>query len=169
MFVAKKCDRMISMTKTYSFCGILFLLLACFGCARDAHDSEGIGNTGQEDAMDLLLDDDFLDDESLPEIEYYDPLEPMNRVFFEFNDKLYYWVFDPLNSVYTATLPFDIRYSIGNFVYNLAAPIRFLNNVLQLKFNDAGAVLSRFVINSTLGVYGFRFYCAKHYLLFFSF
>jgi len=47
------------------------------------------------------------------------------------------------------------RESIGNFFNNLAAPIRFINNILQGRFQDAGVVLSRFLINSTIGIYGF--------------
>jgi phospholipid-binding lipoprotein MlaA len=79
----------------------------------------------------------------------------VNRIFFEFNDKLYYWVLNPVSNAYSAVLPFDIRYLMGNFFNNVAAPIRFVNNILQWKVGDAGVVLSRFLINSTLGVYGF--------------
>ncbi len=138
------------------------LLSGGFGCAEksgvtdmDTEDPASVSeNAGDE--MDMLLsDDDFLDDDTVPVREYYDPLEPMNRVFFEFNDKLYYWVLSPLNTAYSAVLPEDVRFSVGNFINNFAAPVRFINTLLQLKFNDAGAVLSRFVINSTLGVYGF--------------
>ena len=142
---------------------LLFLLLisfACFGCAKQDDYSSALDpaievEEGPVDEMDLLLSDDFFDDGFESESAYDDPLEPMNRAFFEFNDKLYYWVFNPVNKVYSAMLPWDIRYSIGNFVNNFAAPIRLLNNLLQWKLNDAGIVLSRFLINSTLGVYGF--------------
>jgi phospholipid-binding lipoprotein MlaA len=151
---------MPSKSKIYTLCIILLGLLLFSGCARKTEDGSGPNLVGKEavtqgDAMDLLLDDDFYDDENIPEVEYYDPLEPMNRVFFELNDKLYYWILSPANTAYTAVLPIEIRYSLGNFVANLASPIRFVNSLLQLKFSDAGAVLSRFVINSTLGVYGF--------------
>ncbi len=113
-----------------------------------------------EDLLDDdLLDDDLLDDELLEEDEseeeVYDPLEPMNRFFFEVNDTLYYWVIKPANKVYSAILPIEIRDCLGNFFDNLASPIRLLNNLLQGDFEDAGIVLSRFVINSTLGIYGF--------------
>ena len=136
------------------------VLLSVFGCAQQNGVTEVSGlsvETGEEqrDALDMLLDDDFFDDGDTPEPIYYDPLEPMNRMFFEFNDKLYYWVMKPVSTAYTAVLPIDLRFSIGNFVVNLAAPIRFLNNLLQGKVHDAGIVLSRFLINSTLGVYGF--------------
>ena len=109
----------------------------------------------QEEEFDLLSDDFFNDTPLAQEPTYYDPLEPMNRLFFEFNDKLYFWVLKPVNKVYSAILPIGVRYSFGNFFNNMAAPIRLLNNLLQGKFSDAGIVVSRFLINSTLGVYGF--------------
>jgi phospholipid-binding lipoprotein MlaA len=145
--------------KYYIYVTTFFLLFTCVGCAQKNNSASVQGtavesSVEQGDEMDMLLSDDFFDDESIPEERYYDPLEPMNRVFFEFNDKLYYWVLNPLNTAYSAVLPEDFRFSIGNFVNNLAAPIRFVNNLLQLKISEAGVVLSRFLINSTLGVYG---------------
>ncbi len=102
---------------------------------------------------------DFLGDEYEEEVyeegDVYDPLEPMNRVFFEFNDKLYFWVLKPAKRGYKAILHEDIRQCIGNFFYNLASPIRLVNNLLQGKFEGAGVVISRFFINTTLGVFGF--------------
>lgn len=144
----------------YHILVLLLLLFTCFGCARQktidpAQDTAMENQQEQGDEMDMLLSDDFFDDESVFEDEFYDPLEPMNRFFFEFNDKLYYWVLNPVNNVYSAVLPVDIRYSVGNFFNNIAAPIRFVNSLLQLKLTDAGVVFSRFLINSTLGVYGF--------------
>ncbi len=111
-----------------------------------------LSNTTKELPIDLLIDEEeYLDEGDL----LYDPLEPMNRLFFEFNDKLYFWVLKPVKTGYSAILPDDIRQCIGNFFYNLASPIRLINNVLQGKFESAGIVVARFFINTTLGVYGF--------------
>lgn len=139
---------------------MIIFLLAPLGCAQrhpatNNHAVSLEADQGKENEFDLLSDDFFNDDPLAHESRYYDPLEPMNRVFFEFNDKLYFWVLKPVNTVYTAVLPLDIRFCIGNFFTNLAAPIRLLNNLLQGKFSDAGIVVSRFLINSTLGVGGF--------------
>lgn len=138
----------------------LFFVFSCIGCAQKKSSGVVQGTAVEQreesvDEMDLLLDDDFWDDESIPEDVYYDPLEPMNRIFFEFNDKLYYLVLNPLNTIYSAIIPFDVRFSIGNFVTNLSTPVRLLNTILQLKIADSGVILSRFLINSTLGVAGF--------------
>jgi len=109
------------------------------------------------DPVRVMGDPIFEDDFSLNRapLIVYDPLEPLNRVFFVFNDKLYFWVLKPVKNVYSAALPNDIRHCIANFLSNLGSPIRLINNLLQGEFEDAGIVLSRFVINSTLGVFGF--------------
>jgi len=100
---------------------------------------------------DELLDDDEFDEEG-PTIS--DPLEPMNRVFFEFNDVMYEWVFKPVTDGYMWLLPRDLRVCFGNFFFNLSTPIRLLNSLLQGKFQAAGIILSRFAINTTIGIYG---------------
>jgi phospholipid-binding lipoprotein MlaA len=102
-----------------------------------------------------LLNDEFKEDDQPPENPVYDPLEPMNRVFFEFNDKLYFWVLKPVKTGYTTVVSQDIRQCLANFFENIALPVSLLNNLLQGRFEDAGIVLSRFLINSTLGIYGF--------------
>jgi phospholipid-binding lipoprotein MlaA len=102
-----------------------------------------------------LLNDEFKDDNTSPQNSISDPLEPMNRVFFEVNDRLYFWVLKPIKTGYVAVVSPDIRQCFGNFFDNLASPVSLLNNLLQGRFDDAGIVLSRFLINTTLGVYGF--------------
>jgi phospholipid-binding lipoprotein MlaA len=93
--------------------------------------------------------DDYFAQEDIP-----DPLESMNRIFFQVNDKLYFWVLKPVNFAYSAVVPVDFRQCFGNFFDNLAAPVRVVNNLLQGKVTGAGIDLSRFLINSTVGVLG---------------
>lgn len=105
---------------------------------------------------DLLDDEAFEEEDEDFEVEgISDPLEPLNRLTFEFNDRLYFWVLKPVKTGYSAVVPEDFRMVIGNFFFNLRAPIRLANNVLQGRFTDAGVVFSRFMINSTIGVFGF--------------
>lgn len=100
-----------------------------------------------------FLSDDFyefnIDDPGVQ-----DPLESLNRVVFEFNDTMYIWVLEPVATVYSYAIPVDFRSCIYNFFRNLEEPVRLVNTLLQGRFTDAGEVLLRFVINSTLGVYG---------------
>lgn len=102
---------------------------------------------------------DFLNDEyyenGLETDEYkLDRLEPLNRAFFTFNDKMYFWVLKPVATGYSYIVPSDLRLCVYNFFRNLEEPVRFVNTLLQGRFADAGNVLIRFLINSTLGIYG---------------
>lgn len=83
-----------------------------------------------------------------------DPLAPLNRGFFWVNDKLYFWVLKPVALGYRKIIPEKGRISVGNFFDNLEFPLRFVNNVLQLKWQGAGTELGRFGVNSTAGVLG---------------
>ncbi len=84
-----------------------------------------------------------------------DPLEPINRVFFHFNDKLYFWVLKPAASGYKAVVHQEIRVGVRNFFSNLVTPVRFVNCLLQANFKGAGTETARFALNTTFGVAGF--------------
>jgi len=83
-----------------------------------------------------------------------DPLEPLNRIFFRFNDKLYYWVLKPVAKGYTAMTAEDVRIAIRNFFDNLKTPTRAVNSLLQGQVKDSAVEVARFVINSTAGFLG---------------
>ena len=103
------------------------------------------------------IEDDF-DDMSEGEIEddfIPDPFEPINRIFFHFNDKLYFWVLKPVSTGYEKVTPEQFRISVRNFFSNLLMPIRAVNCLLQGKFEGFGNELLRFVVNSTVGMFGF--------------
>ncbi len=110
-------------------------------------------DTGAKSSDDFMMDD--LKDIEGPQTSIADPFEPINRVFFHFNDKLYFWVLKPVAQGYKAVVPQPVRKGVKNFFNNLAFPIRFVNNVLQFKFEGAGYEVERFLINSTLGLAGF--------------
>jgi len=83
-----------------------------------------------------------------------DPLEPFNRAMFHFNDKLYFWVLKPVAQGYTRVVPEGVRVSVRNFFSNVAFPIRFVNCLLQANFDGAAIELSRFTVNTLLGIGG---------------
>lgn len=83
-----------------------------------------------------------------------DPFEGYNRVMTSFNDGFYTYVFDPVARGYRFIVPEFGRRRIADFSRNLLFPIRFVNNLLQAKFLNAGEELLRFCINSTLGLLG---------------
>jgi phospholipid-binding lipoprotein MlaA len=84
-----------------------------------------------------------------------DPIEPVNRAFFHFNDKLYFWVLKPVATGYKTIIPEDGRLGIRNFFSNLTTPVRLANCLLQANPKCAGTETLRFVLNTTLGVAGF--------------
>src|SRR5664279_3137813 len=83
-----------------------------------------------------------------------DPLDPVNRVVYHFNDKLYFWGVKPVTQVYSHIVPEDFRFAIANVYDNLWAPSRIINNLLQLRLKAAGNELIRFVFNSFAGIGG---------------
>ena len=85
-----------------------------------------------------------------------DPLEPMNRAFFVFNDKMYFWVLKPVGTGYKMVVPEVGRISIRNFFTNLVMPIRAVSCLLQGKFDGFAIELVRTVVNTTAGFLGFQ-------------
>ena len=83
-----------------------------------------------------------------------DPLEPVNRFFFHFNDKLYFWAVKPVATKYKVVVPKDVRMGVKNFFSNLTSPVRLVNCLLQANFKGAGNETIRFLLNSTLGLAG---------------
>lgn len=84
-----------------------------------------------------------------------DPLSGYNRFMTKVNDKFYFWILKPPASGYRKVVPQVIRLSVYRFFENLLFPMRFVNNLLQLKFKPAGVELARFGFNTTVGVLGF--------------
>lgn len=85
----------------------------------------------------------------------FDPLSGYNRFMTQVNDRLYFWVLKPIARGYGAVIPQGARLSISRFFNNLQMPVRFVNNLLQLKIKGAGTELTRFTLNTTVGFLGF--------------
>jgi len=133
---------------------VLSLIFCCFlapvvgGWGRVmADDSATVAFAEEED----LFSDPF--DEEWKEVLIADPIEPVNRAVFWFNDKLYFYFLKPVARSYRI-VPEQGRVSMGRFFSNLAAPVRFVNSLLQLRMKDAGGELGRFCLNSTVGLAG---------------
>lgn len=130
-----------------------------------AADSE----TGSEET--LVAPDDFEEDEFLfldedeEILDVYDPLETMNRGIFWFNDKLYFYLLKPVAKGYRWVMPDPLMLGINNFFSNLASPMRIINAGLQGKFSDAGNELTRFAVNTTIGIGGFFDTAKDHFNL----
>ena len=86
--------------------------------------------------------------------EINDPIEPLNRGVFAFNDFVDRILIEPIALIYKAIFPWFVRDGIQNFMHNLEAPLIVANNLLQGDVRGAGVGIARFVINTTAGVGG---------------
>lgn len=103
------------------------------------------------DEQNLDYDDDPFAE---PKVTIADPLEPLNRISYLVNDKLYYWAVKPAATVYKWIIPEPARISVKQFYFNAKFPIRFINCLLQTDFSGAGIEFGRFTINTIWGIGG---------------
>jgi phospholipid-binding lipoprotein MlaA len=89
-----------------------------------------------------------------PERKPGDPLEPMNRAVFNFNDGLDRYVAVPVAKGYQKVTPQPLRTAVSNFFSNLGDLSNAANALLQLKITDATEDIIRFAFNSTFGLGG---------------
>jgi phospholipid-binding lipoprotein MlaA len=80
-----------------------------------------------------------------------DPLQPMNRGVYRFNDSLDRAALRPVAVAYHEHTPSWFQTGVGNFFTNLSYPGTAVNDLLQGKLLAAGQDTLRFVINTTLG------------------
>ncbi len=109
-----------------------------------------------QDASDEIGFDEFEDEFSpVTEETVFDPLSGYNRAMTTFNDKFFDYVLSPVSRGYSFVVPEGGRIGIRRFFKNLFYPLRFLNNVLQVKYDQAAIETARFIVNSTVGLLGF--------------
>ena len=95
--------------------------------------------------------DDF--ETSTVEDEVYDPLEPFNRAIFSFNNVADKVFLEPVAKGYKK-LPSPVQSGISNFLSNLRTPLVIVNQFLQGQGSNAFQSTGRFLVNSTVGVFG---------------
>jgi len=83
-----------------------------------------------------------------------DPLEPFNRAMFRTDQVLDKTLVRPVVKTYQFIVPEGGRQSAGNFLRNLRSPITLIHDVLQGQPNRAGITVSRFFVNTFIGVLG---------------
>ena len=86
--------------------------------------------------------------------EINDPLEPMNRAVFKFNQFADGVLIKPLALMYGSLVPDMARRGVRNFLDNLRTPVTLANDILQGKPGRAAITVKRFAINSTVGIGG---------------
>ena len=66
-----------------------------------------------------------------------DPIEPFNRLMWDFNVGVMTDIIKPTSRVYRFVVVKPVRTSLGNFGRNLTYPGRLINNLLQRKWTGA--------------------------------
>jgi len=83
-----------------------------------------------------------------------DPLEPLNRTIYKFNDGVDNLFVKPAAEIYTGLVPAIVRTGVSNFFSNINDVIVALNSLLQGKFTQAALDVSRIAVNTTVGLLG---------------
>lgn len=109
--------------------------------------------TSEEDAAPDEFDQ-FGEFEDAAPVVIADPLGGYNRFMTVVNDGLYVWVLRPIAKGYRFIVFKPVRLAVARAFTNASYPVRFVNNLLQLKIRRAGVETGRFIVNTTLGLGG---------------
>ena len=83
-----------------------------------------------------------------------DPYEDTNRSFYKFNDALDRHIMTPVAKNYVKVTPEPVRDGVTNFFDNLEYLNVILHSFLQGKLGQGISDVTRFVVNSTVGIGG---------------
>lgn len=83
-----------------------------------------------------------------------DPLEPLNRKVYRFNEVFDDYLARPVATAYRKALHEEIRNRVRNFFSNIGDIFTGVNSILQGKFQDGVEDWARFAFNSTFGLFG---------------
>lgn len=89
------------------------------------------------------------------QLEPGDRFEAGNRSVYEFNEGLDRVALKPVSSAYIDHVPLPVRASVDHFYDNLTYIDTILNGFLQGKGKQGVSDLTRFVVNTTVGILGF--------------
>jgi len=122
--------------------GCIFIAAVVGGCSSvpSSPSSSGQSTDYEED----LYADEFTQD----------PWEGFNRSVFTFNDTLDQYFLKPVATGYRFITPDFVDTGVSNVFDNLKEPLVIVNDLLQGKFLQAGQDTLRFIVNSTVGIYG---------------
>jgi len=83
-----------------------------------------------------------------------DPLEGLNRYFYDLNNALDILIFRQFAEAYRLVVPDGVRRSVTNFIRFLQTPVILANDLLQGDLKRAEITTSRFIVNAAIG-FGF--------------
>jgi len=90
-----------------------------------------------------------------------DPWEGTNRAIFKFNESVDKTILKPLAQGYEKNVPQKMRMHITNFFSKLGDLMTAIQHALQLDFRSSTQSVTRFLVNSTVGILGFNDVASK--------
>ncbi|ADI85449.1 VacJ family lipoprotein [Geobacter sulfurreducens] len=126
---------------------VLAALLPAAGCSS-------LPQAVPADALPLRTYENVVKEGKSPMFEVSDSLEGFNRGVYRFNYYFDEYLFRPVVRTYETIMPDYAEDRVSSAIDNIGEVANLANNLMQLKFKAAGITVSRFVINSTVGVAG---------------
>jgi phospholipid-binding lipoprotein MlaA len=83
-----------------------------------------------------------------------DPLEPINRGIFSFNNTFDHYLLKPIAKGYDTVTPAPVKQGVSNVFQNMSDVQSVVASALQLKGSKVGDDLGRVILNSTIGLGG---------------
>lgn len=140
--------RSTSVNRTLCLIG---LILALAGCSTVS------GHQGESN-QEVIPAERPVSEVVKPDVQYpvdvYDPFEGFNRGVYMFNAKFDEYIFLPVVDGYRFITPDYVEDRVSDFFSNVSDIQNFINAFLQLKFSTSFNTLSRFVLNTTIGIGG---------------
>jgi phospholipid-binding lipoprotein MlaA len=91
---------------------------------------------------------------SLKNAEPGDPLEPINRGIYSFNNTFDHYLLKPIAKGYDAVVPGPVKTGVSNVFQNVSDVQSIVSDIVQLKPAKLGDDLGRVVLNTTFGLGG---------------
>lgn len=128
---------------------LAFVVALALGSASPAVAADGAVAAAEMPAATVMVA------QAKPEAEdVNDPLEPLNRAIFEFNEVLQDAILRPIAKFYNENVNLTVRQGVSNFLDNLKTPVILANDILQGELNRALQTFGRAFVNSTFGIFG---------------
>jgi phospholipid-binding lipoprotein MlaA len=99
------------------------------------------------------MEDPFAETEAVIPVQK-DPFEGYNRWMYSVNESIYDNFMEPVARGYRAVVHENIRLAIRNVFDNALSPVKFVSSALQGDLDKSARVLSRLVLNTTVGLGG---------------
>ncbi len=130
----------------------LFLMHVCmFECAHAEKDET---QTKKQESVKKTSAKKVIDEDEDDVLDEPDPLEPLNRITFGFNRIIDGLILKPVAALYEDVVNDTAKEAVRNVVGNAFEPVGAINHTLQGEGERAGRTAARFVINTTVGIFG---------------